>query len=302
VTSAPGRQARRRRLAPLAWLGPALALIGVVVLWPIVALVRTSMQNITPFGITIGSAGARNFTRLFHDPNLPGILVRTVVWVVAVVGLTMVISLALAQLFNQRFPGRRITRWALIAPWAASVMMTALIFRWMLQPDNGAINLLLHQLGIVHQLDSNQSSWLGRPDSALAWMIGVAVFVSLPFTTYTLLAGHQGIPGELYEAAKIDGASRWRSYRRVTLPLLRPAFLVAVVINIMNVFNSFPIIWEMTRGGPGYATSTTTVFMYNLKQSYIGEAAALSIVNFALILVIIVLYLRLNNWNRAGAS
>jgi multiple sugar transport system permease protein len=302
VTSAPGRQARRRRLAPLAWLGPALALIGVVVLWPIVALVRTSMQNITPFGITIGSAGARNFTRLFHDPSLPGILVRTVVWVVAVVGLTMVISLALAQLFNQRFPGRRITRWALIAPWAASVMMTALIFRWMLQPDNGAINLLLHQLGIVHQLDSNQSSWLGRPDSALAWMIGVAVFVSLPFTTYTLLAGHQGIPGELYEAARIDGATRWRSYRRVTLPLLRPAFLVAVVINIMNVFNSFPIIWEMTRGGPGYATNTTTVFMYNLKESYIGEAAALSIVNFVLILVIVLLYLRLNNWNRAEAA
>jgi multiple sugar transport system permease protein len=269
------------------------------VLWPIVALVQTSMQNITPFGITIGSAGTRNFTKLFHDPNLPGILVRTVLWVVAVVGLTMLISLALAQLFNQRFPGRRVTRWALIAPWAASVMMTALIFRWMLQPDNGAINIFLHQLGIVHQFDSNQSSWLGRPDSALAWMIGVAVFVSLPFTTYTLLAGHQSIPGELYEAAKIDGATRWRSYRRVTLPLLRPAFLVAVVINIMNVFNSFPIIWEMTRGGPGYATNTTTVFMYNLKESYIGEAAALSIVNFILILVIVLLYLRLNNWNRA---
>jgi len=309
--SAPGAPARprpagrgrraRRRLAPLAWLAPAGALIGVVVLWPIVALVQTSMQNITPFGITIGSAGTRNFTKLFHDPNLPGILVRTVLWVVAVVGLTMLISLALAQLFNQRFPGRRVTRWALIAPWAASVMMTALIFRWMLQPDNGAINIFLHQLGIVHQFDSDQSSWLGRPDSALAWMIGVAVFVSLPFTTYTLLAGHQSIPGELYEAAKIDGATRWRSYRKVTLPLLRPAFLVAVVINIMNVFNSFPIIWEMTRGGPGYATNTTTVFMYNLKESYIGEAAALSIVNFILILVIVLLYLRLNNWNRAEA-
>jgi multiple sugar transport system permease protein len=293
-----GRQVRRR-LAPLAWLGPACVLIGVVVLWPIVALIQTSLQNITPFGISIGSAGTRNFTKLFGDPNLPGILVRTVIWVVAVVALTMLISLALAQLFNQRFPGRRVTRWALIAPWAASVMMTALIFRWMLQPDNGAINIFLHQLGIVSSFDSNESSWLGRPDSALAWMIGVAVFVSLPFTTYTLLAGHQSIPGELYEAAKIDGASRWRSYRKVTLPLLRPAFLVAVVINIMNVFNSFPIIWEMTRGGPGYATNTTTVFMYNLKESYIGEAAALSIVNFILILVIVLLYLRLNNWNRA---
>jgi multiple sugar transport system permease protein len=294
--------AARRRLEPLAWLAPAAILIGVVVLWPIVALVRTSMQNITPIGVTIGSAGTANFSKLFADPNLPGILVRTALWVVAVVGITMLVSLGLAQLFNQRFPGRRIARWALIAPWAASVMMTALIFRWMLQPDNGAINIFLHQLGIVRHFDSNQSSWLGRPDSAMAAMIGVAVFVSLPFTTYTLLAGHQSIPGQLFEAAKIDGASRWRSYRSITLPLLRPAFLVAVVINIMNVFNSFPIIWEMTRGGPGYATNTTTVFMYNLKESYIGQAAALSIVNFALIVIIVLAYLRVSGWGRREAA
>jgi multiple sugar transport system permease protein len=293
---------RWRRLAPLPWLAPAAILIAVVVLWPIVTLVRTSMQNITPIGVTIGSAGAQNFRELFQNPNLPSILIRTVVWVVAVVALTMLVSLGLAQLFNQRFPGRRVARWALIAPWAASVMMTALIFRWMLQPDNGAINIFLHQLGIVHTFNSNQSSWLGRPDSALAWMIGVAVFVSAPFTTYTLLAGHQSIPGDLYEAARIDGASRWRSYRSITLPLLRPAFLVAVIINIMNVFNSFPIIWEMTRGGPGYATNTTTVFMYNLKESYIGQAAALSIVNFALIIVIVLAYLRASGWGRQEAA
>ncbi len=133
-------------------------------------------------------------------------------------------------------------------------------------------------------------------------MIGVAVFVSLPFTTYTLLAGLQVIPGELHEAARIDGASRWRGYRSITLPLLRPAFVVAAVINLMNVFNSFPIIWEMTRGGPGYQTNTTTVFMYNLKESFIGEAAAMSIVNFALIIVIVLAYLRISNWGRAGAA
>jgi multiple sugar transport system permease protein len=294
-----GRGVRiRRRLEPLAWLAPAAILIAVVVLWPIVTLVQTSMQNITAIGVTIGSAGTRNFSKLFQDPNLAGILVRTVLWVVAVVGLTMLVSLGLAQLFNQRFPGRRVARWALIAPWAASVMMTALIFRWMLQPDSGAINIFLHQLGIVAHFNSNQSSWLGRPDSAMAWMMGVAVFVSVPFTTYALLAGLQSIPGDLFEAAKIDGATRWRSYRAITLPLLRPAFLVAAVINLMNVFNSFPIIWEMTRGGPGYATNTTTVFMYNLKESFIGEAAAMSIVNFTLIIVIVLFYLRLNNWSR----
>ena len=296
-----GRGSRiRRGLAPVPWLAPAVILIAVVVIWPIVTMAQTSLQHYSSLGILIGSAGTLNFRDLFSDPNLPSILVRTVLWVVAVVGITMLLSLALAQLFNQRFPGRRVTRWALIAPWAASVMMTALIFRWMLQPDNGAINILLHQLGLV-QYNSNGSSWLGRPDSAMAWMIGVAVFVSLPFTTYTLLAGLQTIPGELFEAVRVDGASHWQSYRSITLPLLRPAFLVALVINVMNVFNSFPIIWEMSRGGPGYETNTTTVFMYNLKESFIGESAAMSIVNFALIIVVIIFFLRLNNWNRQEA-
>ncbi|HEY7015691.1 MAG TPA: sugar ABC transporter permease [Streptosporangiaceae bacterium] len=289
-----------RRLGPWPWIGPCLILIVVVVLWPIVAMIQTSTQNITPIGVTIGSAGFSNYTTLFHNPNLPGILARTVVWVASIVTITMVLSLGLAQLFNQRFPGRRVARWALIAPWAASVMMTALIFRWMLLPDNGVINVFLHQLGLV-QFNSNESAWLGRPDSALAWMIGVAVFVSLPFTTYTLLAGLQAIPGELFEAARVDGASRWRSYRAITLPLLRPAFLVALLINVMNVFNSFPIIWEMTRGGPGYQTNTTTVFMYNLKQSFIGQAAAMSIVNFTLIIVIVLFFLRVSRFGRREA-
>jgi multiple sugar transport system permease protein len=264
-------------------------------------MVQTSFQNITPLGITIGSAGLSNFSQVFKNPNLPGILVRTVIWVAASVAITMVISLGLAQLYNQRFPGRRFARWAIIAPWAASVMMTALIFRWVLQPENGVVNVFLHQLGLV-RFNSNQADWLGRPDSALVWMIGVAVFVSLPFTTYVLLAGLQSIPGELFEAARVDGASSWRAYRRITLPLLRPAFLVALVINLMNVFNSFPIIWEMTRGGPGYETSTTTVFMYDLKGTFVGQAAAMSIVNFGLVVIIVLVFLRLNRWNRQEAA
>jgi multiple sugar transport system permease protein len=292
---------RLRKLEPLAWLGPAIALIAVVVIWPVVSMFQTSSQNITPLGITLGSAGFSNFTQIFHNPNFPGILVRTLVWVVSVVALTMLISLGMAALFNQRFPGRRVARWAIIAPWAASVMMTALIFRWMLQPSNGVIYLFLHDLGIVSHFNSNTPDWLGEPDVAMAAMIAVAVFVSLPFTTYVLLAGLQAIPGELYEAAKVDGSSRWNTYRRVTLPLLRPSFLVAVVINMMNVFNSFPIIWEMTRGGPGYETATSTVFMYDLKQTFVGQAAAMSVINFALVVVIVLIFLRVNRWNRQEA-
>src|SRR6185437_7150115 len=104
------------------------------------------------------------------------------------------------------------------------------------------------------------------------------------------------IPEEVYEAARMDGASHWRLYSSVTLPLLRPALLVATLINVINVFNSFPIIWEMTRGGPGYDTATTTVFMFMLKQSYIGESAAMSVINFAMVIVVVMLFLRLTRW------
>jgi len=285
-----------RRLTPLLWLSPALALIGVVVLWPVVVMVQSSFQQIGGEGFVAGYNGTTNYHNLFHEPDFVSVLLRTVVWVVVVVAVTVLLSLGLAQLLHQKFPGRRLTRWALIIPWAASVMMTALIFKWALDPNVGVINVILHHIGVVKQYGSNQADWLGNPTSALAWMMAVAIFVSLPFTTYAILSGLQGIPGEVYEAAQIDGATSWRSYLGVTLPLLRPAILVATLINVINVFNSFPIIWEMTRGGPGYETSTSTIYMIDLKQSDVGQAAAMSVFNFLLVIVIVLVYLSTTRW------
>jgi multiple sugar transport system permease protein len=176
--------------------------------------------------------------------------------------------------------------------------MTALIFRWALDPYSGAVNIVLHALGLV-KLGSNTADWLGNPTWALVWMMIVAIFVSLPFTTYALLSGLQTIPDEIYEASRVDGAGTWRTYLSITLPLLRPAILVATTINVINVFNSFPIIWEMTRGGPGYETSTTTTFMFILKQSFIGESAAMSVMNFLLVIVVVLLFLRATRWKEA---
>jgi multiple sugar transport system permease protein len=285
-----------RRLAPLLWLSPAVALIGVVVLWPVVVMVQSSFQQIGGEGFVAGYNGTANYAHLFDEPDFVSVLLRTLIWVVAVVAVTMLISLGLAQLFHQRFPGRRVTRWALIIPWAASVMMSALIFKWALDPNVGVINVILHHIGVVKKLGSNQADWLGNPTSALLWMMGVAVFVSLPFTTYAILSGLQGIPRDVYEASAIDGATSWKAYLRVTLPLLRPAIVVATLINVINVFNSFPIIWEMTGGGPGYQTATSTIFMVDLKQGNVGESASMSTINFLLVIVIVVVYLATTSW------
>jgi multiple sugar transport system permease protein len=290
------RQRTARVLAPLIWIGPAIALICVVVVWPVVVMIRTSTQKVSSFGEITGGAGWNNFRHLFHELAFKGVVERTILWVVVVVTITMLVSLALAQLFNQSFPGRRITRWALIAPWAASVLMTAIVFKWMLTPGYGLIDVLKHHLGLLHNINGSAADPLGQAKSAMPWLMFVAVFVSLPFTTYTILAGLSTIPGEVYEAARVDGASKWHTYRSITMPLLRPALTVATLINVMNVFNSFPIIWAMTHGQPGYTTTTTTVYMYILKGSDLGESAAMSVVNFGLIIVIVGLFLRFSRW------
>ncbi len=286
---------------PLLWTGPAAALILVVVLWPVVVMVETSFKNISADGFDLGWAGLDNYRALFNQPALVDVIWRTIVWTVVVVVVTIVIGLLLAQLFNQSFPGRRVTRWALILPWATAVMMTSLIFKWALQPKFGVINLILDKLGLV-ELGSHQADWLGNSHWAMAWMMLVGIFVSLPFTTYALLAGLQTIPKEIYEAAKIDGADSRRTYMSITLPLLRPALIVATLINVINVFNSFPIIWEMTHGAPGYDTATTTVFMFQLKQAFIGQSAVMSVINFAMVIVVVLVFLKATKWKEQVAE
>jgi ABC-type sugar transport system permease subunit len=288
------RSRGRELLAALPWIGPAVVLISVVVLWPVVEMVRTSLLKISSSGLTLGSQGGKNYSDLFGEADLVHILVRTVLWVVAVVIVTMVVSLALAQLLNARFPGRRVVRWAVIVPWAASVLMTALVWKWMLDNYFGVVNRVLLDLHIL----SKPVNWLSHPDQAMMWMMWVAVFVSLPFASFVILAGLQTIPGEVYEAARVDGAGTFRTYFQITLPMLRPALLIASIINVINVFNSFPIIWAMTQGGPGHATDTTTTFMYKIAffDQNVGESAAMAVVNFALILVMVLLYLRASRW------
>jgi multiple sugar transport system permease protein len=271
-----------------------------VVLRPIFVLFQTSRQDISRAGTARGSVGWDNFTRLFDDPDFAPVLVRTAIWVVVVVTVTLAISLPLAQFLDTPVPGRRAVRYALLFPWAASVLMTALSFRWMLQPFFGVVNQTLLDLNLIDE----RIDFLAKPSTAFPAMIFVAIFVSVPFTTYVALAGLQTVPGELYEAAAIDGARPWKRYTKITLPLLRPAILVAVLINIINVFNSFPIIWAMTEGGPQFDTSTSTVFMYKLavQNRQLDTSAAMAVVNLGLVSVVVLIYLRASRWQEASRT
>jgi ABC-type sugar transport system permease subunit len=283
---------------PIPWLTPMLVLIFGVVLWPVYEMIRTSTLEISGSGKEKGFVGLDNYRELLENPNLVGAFVRTIFWVVVVVTLTILISLALAQLLNQDFPGRRYVRWALIVPWASSVIMTATSFRWMLDGYYGILNRILTDLGFIDE--SEVVEWLGSSSTSFPWLIVVAVFVSLPFTTFVILAGLQTIPNDIYEAARVDGASPRKTYSSITFPLLFTSLSVAAVINLINVFNQFPIIWVMTQGGPGYDTDTTTTLMYKLafRSQEVGQSAALSVLNFAVILVFVLIYLKATGFTK----
>lgn len=277
-------------MGPIPWLAPMMILIFAVVLWPVYEMIRTSMLDISSSGKERGFVGLDNYVELLENPNLMGAVARTVVWMLIVVFFTIVISLGLAQLLNANFPGKRYIRWIIIVPWASSVIMTATSFRWMLDGYYGLLNRVLLDLGII----TEAQDVLGNPDTSFPWLIVVAIFVSLPFTTFVLLAGLQTIPNELYEAARVDGSGPIKSYRAITFPLLFPSLSVAAVINLINVFNQFPIIWIITGGGPGYETDTTTTLMYKLafRSQEVGQSAALSVLNFGIIMIFVLIYLR----------
>ncbi|MGV9721639.1 carbohydrate ABC transporter permease [Nocardia beijingensis] len=283
---------RRRGLpAALPWIGPSLVLIAAVVAFPACYMLWTSTRDLSAYGQDRGSAGLANYRALFAISELGSVLGHTVVWVVGVVLVTLVLSAALAQFLNKDFPGRTAVRMAILVPWAASVVMTTTIFYYMLDPDVGIVNRFLVDIGLLDR----GYGFTKQPTQAFLVAMGVAVFVSVPFTTYTILAGLQSIPAEIEEAGRVDGASAWQRYRHLTLPQLRPAIAVATIINIINVFNSLPILQVITGSIAGFSADTTTTLTFKLirQNQQIDTAAAMSVLNFALIVVIIAIYVKL---------
>ncbi|HET7397214.1 MAG TPA: sugar ABC transporter permease [Intrasporangium sp.] len=280
----------------LLWLAPALALIVGVVLYPAVKLFDASRGAFSITGLRRGDAGWDNYTKVLDHPDLRQVLTNTVVWVVAVVAVTILLSLALAQFLVKQFPGRRFVRWAVIVPWAASLIITSQLFVLLYDYNYGVLNHVLLRLGVLSQ----PIDFLGNDSWTMFSMVVVGVFVSLPFTIFVFIAGLGALPTDVMEAATVDGASPWQRYRHITLPLLRPALMVATVLNVIYVFNSFPIIYTLNDRNPGYLHDTTITFMYKLafksQEKDVGMSAAAGVFNVVLILVVVAIYLRIINW------
>lgn len=283
---------RTSRLGALPWIFPALFMIFGFVLWPAFEMIRTSFQDVSSSGITQGWAGFDNYATLFRNPDLPNVLIRTFIWVVGIVFFTIIISLPVAQILNAKYPGRKVVRWAVIIPWAASVVMSSTIWKWILDPYYGVLNKILIDLHIFNE----PVDFLANPKHSFIWLMVVAVFVSIPFTSFVILAGLSTVPHDVMEASTVDGATAWKGYKNITFPLIKPALLVAMAINLINIFNAFPIIWVITAGGPGYETDTTTTLGYKIsfRDQDIGQSASMASINLIIILIFIGIFLKVS--------
>ena len=272
-------------------IGPSLVLAAFVIGYPLWEMLRLSVHEISRFGLVRGFVGWGNFASVLDDPTFQASLWRTLIWTASVVGLTLAISVPAAVLLNLDFAGRGIARALIMLPWSVSLSMAAIVWLWSFNANFGLVNAILQSLGLIDR----GVPWMARPETAFPIEIAIGVIVSIPFTTTILLGGLASIPGDIYEAARIDGAGPWLQFRALTWPLLRNFVNIAVILNVIHVFNSFPIIWIMTQGGPNERTHILITYLYDLAFSLgkPGPAAAISLIMLLIVFAFTVLYLRL---------
>jgi len=277
---------------------PSLLLAAVVIFWPVWDLIQIATHDVSRFGQLRGYNDFANFSELFGDPDFIAALWRTGLWTVLVVGGALLLSLPVAVILNTDFYGRGLARVIVMLPWAVSLTMTAVVWRWALNGESGMLNSALRGLGLIDQ----NIQWLASAATAFPMQVLIGILVTVPFTTTIFLGGLSSIPDDLYEAAALEGATPLQQFREITFPLLKPFVNIAIVLNTIYVFNSFPIIWVMTQGGPANSTDILVTHLYKLafRIGKLGEASAVSLVMFAILLVFTMIYVRLAMWERAA--
>lgn len=269
----------------LAMLAPALVVLGTFVFFPILYVVFLSLTNWNLISSDIQYVGINNYLDLARSDQFRAAVRRTFLYSGATAAITLPLALGLALLLNNEFRGRDIYRTILSSPYVVPGVGLSIVWLWLYNPNYGLINWLLSLIGIPG------AAWLQSTSTALISVIIVSVWQYAGYYTLLFLSGLQGIPDDLYEAARIDGAGQWSEFWRITLPLLSPTVLFASTVSVIQSFQVFDQIYILTGGGP--AESTTTLVFYLYQQGFqffqIGPAAAVSVFMLLSLLIFTVL-------------
>jgi multiple sugar transport system permease protein len=282
----------QKRLAAYLLVLPAVVLSLVMTLYPVVQTLHFSVSKVQLPTFRTTYVGFANFVRILTDPETWPLLRRTIVWVVGTVALRMALGLGAALVFNAKVRGTVWMRVLVILPWTIPSVVGANLWRWILQTDNGVLNQTLRAWG----LESWALNWLADPALAMPAVIVAYSWSGFPFVMLLILARLQGIPEELYEAARVDGADWWQSFRHITLPSLKGVLVVSLVLEIVSGINSFDTLIIMTGGGPANATRIWGLEIYKrgFTDFNFGGASALSVLLFAGVLVLFIVQSILN--------
>ena len=271
----------RKKWEPYVWLLPSLLLISIFVVFPILIVFKLSFSEISKAGVIGGFIGFRTYVEAVNLPAFKTVMLNTFWWVISVVGLSTLLGFIIAMVLNQKFRGRKIARAILVFPWATSLVIQASVWNYIIKYEYGNLNNVLLNLGIIRQA----INWRMSYQIEFIWECGVGIFVTVPFVAFCVLSGLQSIDGSLYEAATVDGAGFWEKLWKITIPMVRPSLTVSTVLNIIYVFNSFPIIYTMTKGAPANKTDTMITYLYMLSfyDRKKGPATALSVIGFLIL-------------------
>jgi multiple sugar transport system permease protein len=269
-------------------LAPSIAVLLALSIYPLIYAVKVSLQTESAAGPRFGLT---NFTRLLNDDFFIAALLHTLIYAFVALTIEFCLGLGLALLLHSRLRGRNVFRALLLVPMMLPAVVVGVIWRLLLNPNYGPINSGLRSLGV----NADLLTWTASPKLAMLSVIVVDCWQWTPFMFLVLLAGLQAIPPEPYEAALIDGSSAWQTFRHITLPLLKPAILIALLLRTMDLLRVFDQIFIITEGGPGFATETLSLYIYRTAFRFFdfGYAAALSFVLLAITNVISMVYIRL---------
>lgn len=277
--------AKNWRNQPAIFLAPAAIVLLAVTGYPIVYVLWLSLEDFSLLQETSRFVGLDNYSRLFQDRRFWNSLFNTVYFTVISVFIELVLGLGIAMLVRHSFRGKGLMRAIILIPWAIPIVVSARMWEWMYNVDFGILNYLLGM----------RINWLGSP----AWAIHAAIITDVwkmtPFVALLLLAGLQNIPQDLYRAARVDGASGWTIFWRITLPLLTPLILIVLIFRTIDAFRVFDAIYVLTGGGPGNSTETLSVYAYKVlfQTLQFGYGSTLAVVMFVCVGMITIVYARL---------
>lgn len=279
----------RHKWEPYLWLLPSILLMLIFVVFPVAIVFKLSFSEISRAGVVGGFIGLNNFREAVSSDAFATVMGNTGIWVVAVVGLSTLLGFVVALVLNEQFIGRKVARSIVVLPWATTLVIQASVWNYIIKYEFGNLNNVLLNLGII----KDAINWRASYQIEFAWECGVGIFVTIPFVTFCVLAGLQSIDATYYEAATVDGAGFWKNLWHVTVPLVKPSLTVSTMLNIIYVFNSFPIIYTITRGAPANKTDTMITYLYMLAfvEQKKGPATALSVIGFVILCAIAAVYM-----------